>query len=131
MNFVALLVAAIAAFLVGWLWYSNILFGKPWMKELGKKESNMDKDKMMPMMGGMFVSTLLMAYVLSMFMEKTGAASLMEGVMVAFWAWLGFVATTMFANNMFGGRSTKLFLIDAGHFLAALVVMGAILGAWR
>src|SRR5438034_213058 len=34
-NYVAVLVAAVAVFVLGWLWYSPLLFFKPWMRLRG------------------------------------------------------------------------------------------------
>jgi hypothetical protein len=35
LNFLAILVAAVAAFVLGALWYSPVLFAKQWMKAHG------------------------------------------------------------------------------------------------
>jgi hypothetical protein len=44
--------------------------------------------------------------------------------------WVGFVATVLAVTTYFGGRSRTLWLINAGYQLVALVLMGAIHGAW-
>jgi hypothetical protein len=52
------------------------------------------------------------------------------GVIAGLIVWVGFVITTMGVNHAFSGASPKLTLIDGGHWLAVLVVMGAVIGAF-
>lgn len=130
-NWVAILVAAIAAQPVGALWYSPWLFANAWMRELGKtpEEIHADSSKMPFVVG--FVSPLVMAAVLAWLSGVTGwtgaGAGIALGVIVA----LGLVAAGGAPHYAFSGRSRVAFLIDAGHTLAVLVVVGAIVGAWR
>ena len=44
--------------------------------------------------------------------------------------WFGFVLTTVATNNAYPGRKTMLTVIDAGHWLGVLVIIGAILGGF-
>lgn len=128
-NYLAVLVVAIVAMVIGAVWYSTSLFGRAWMKETGTK---MDA-------GGSattgyviaFVSSLVIAYVLSNFVDYAGATNVMDGAITGFWAWLGFVATTTAMNYVFEGRSWKLFWINTGMQLVNIVVAGAILAVWQ
>ena len=54
--------------------------------------------------------------------------TLRNGVISGVFLWFGFVLTTMMVNNAFSGRKYTLTAIDAGHWLAVLLVMGAIVG---
>jgi len=49
-------------------------------------------------------------------------------ILVAAFCWAGFVITTMVVNNGFAGRDARLLLIDGGHWLIVLLLMGAIIG---
>ena len=67
-NYWAVLVAAIAQFVIGMAWYSPMLFGKTWMKEMGLTDKDMKASKEKGMMKEMviaLISALVMAYVLS------------------------------------------------------------------
>jgi hypothetical protein len=55
--------------------------------------------------------------------------TLRNGVISALFCWVGFVVTTMLVNYSFAMRSRKLLLIDGGHWLVVLALMGAIIGA--
>lgn len=52
-----------------------------------------------------------------------------NGVISGAFCWLGFVATTITVNYAFAMRKAMLTVIDSGHWLAELIVMGAIIGA--
>ncbi len=132
MNYLAVLVAAIANFLLGGLWYSPLLFAKKWMALVGiteeqiKQSGSAGKAYM-----GTFVSALVMAYVLAHFVSYAEATTLVQGAQTGFWAWLGFVATTSIANHLFEHRPFGLFFINSGFYLVSLLLMGAILAVWR
>lgn len=128
-NLMAVLVCGIASMVIGFVWYSKALFGNTWMKLSGVSEADMKKaNSNMPMLyGTMFIASLVMAYVLAHFAKYAGALTLTDGMVAGFWAWLGFVATTMLTNVLYEGKPVKLYLINAGYQLVTLVVMGMIL----
>ncbi len=128
-NYVGVLLAGVSNMVVGYVWYNPAVFGKTWMKLLGKTESDLKAaSKNMGMMYGMtFVASLLTAYVLAHFLVLVGSTTMSEAVMTAFWAWLGFVATAMFANALFSGKPMKLFAIESVYVLVALVVQAVVL----
>lgn len=138
-NYLAVLVAAIAAMIVGFVWYSPGVFGNIWMKIIGKdKLGNAEREKMQknirPYFAIMFIATFIGAAVLAWFIVWLEAATLGGGLRVGFCAWLGFALPFATGDALFSGRDKSLirpmFLVQAGHHLAGLLVMGAILGAW-
>lgn len=132
-NYIALIVAGIASMIVGFLWYSPILFAKPWMKLMGYTDKSMKETqkKMAPMYTISFVVTLISAYVLSHVMTLSGnyfhSDRLMTGLTTAFWMWLGFIAPVQVTDVLFGGKTWKLFAINTGYQLASLVAMAVVL----
>jgi hypothetical protein len=130
LNYIAIVIAAVAGFGVGAVWYT-FLFQKPWMAAMG-----MDPEKMHaggPDATPFIVAAaghLVMAFVFSAFLHSLGAATLGGGLAVGFFAWLGFVITSMAVNNGFGGRNMMVTIIDGGHWLTVLLVMGLIIGAF-
>ena len=78
----------------------------------------------------MFIALLLMAYILSHFVDYTEANSIVEGMTAGFWIWLGFLATTMIGSFLWEDKPFTLYLINVGHYLVVLLVMGAILAWW-
>lgn len=130
-NYGAVAIAAVLAMVIGSAWYSPALFGKEWMKLVGKTEAEAKKGNMPLLYGTMFVGALIEAYVLAHFVHYAGAYSLINGIKTGIWAWLGFVAVTSLGNSMFEGRPMKLFYINAGYALVNLMVMGAVIAVVR
>ncbi len=131
-NYVAVLVSAAAAMGVGFLWYSPVLFAKPWTRLMGYTKESMEaaKKEMGKTYSISFVGALVMAYVAAHFVSYVGARTLSQGAQLGFWAWLGFVAPVQMTDVLFGGKKWKLFAINTGYQLASLVIMGAILAVW-
>lgn len=130
-NYLALIVAAIANMAIGMLWYGP-LFGKQWMAMTGLTKESMKDMPLKPwqaMIGGL-ITSLVIAYVL-LFFTLTWVTSLSEALMSAFWIWLGFVATTQLSGFLWEGKSFKLFLLNTGYSLVAYGVMAAILFLWQ
>ena len=133
-TLIAVLVAGFVSMAVGFLWYSPMLFGKPWMKLMGiTKESMKEAQKEMGKMYALsFVATLVTAYVLFHVMTFSenfyDYTSLQTGFTTAFWVWLGFVAPVQMTDVLFGGKKWNLFFINAGYQLASLLAMGVAMG---
>ncbi len=130
-NYVAILVAGIASMIIGMAWYSPNFFGKKWMHAIGMKMPNKSEmkamqKKMMPSYLAMYVGAAVTAYVLSLLL---GNHTLMDGVMLGFWVWLGFFATSALSHVFFEGRSWTYYYVVVGHHLVNLIVMGAIIGS--
>jgi Protein of unknown function (DUF1761) len=69
-----------------------------------------------------------MAWVLAGLIKHIGPVTIRAGLISGGFCWFGFVLTTITVNNAFGGRKYALTAIDSGHWLAVLLVIGAILG---
>jgi len=136
LNLLAVLTSAVATMILGFLWYSPLLFAKPWVREMGYDLN--DKAKMDEMRkgagaayAGSFVASLIAAFTLALFFHWLRIESLHFGVMASFHIWLGFVATVQFTGALFAKQSMKLLAINTGYQLACYLAMGAILAAWR
>ena len=130
-NYLAVLVAAIAAMAIGFLWYGP-LFGKEWKKLMGFTDKSMKEMKMTPMqaMIGGFITTLIMSYILAHFIDYAQSATFMDGAVAGTWIWLGFIATVQLGIVLWEGKPVKLYVINTLHYLVALIVMGGILAIW-
>ena len=128
----SILVAALAALLIGVLWYSPLLFAKAWVRAHGytpEKLAAMQATAVRTYAGS-FVALLLIAGVLNLFLSHLGADSLQDGAGWGFHAWLGFALPIGFTANLYSDKPLAAFLIDAGYQLVYITAMGAILGAW-
>lgn len=136
LNLFAILVAALSTMVVGFLWYSPLLFAKPWVREMGYDPNDKTKMEEMkksagPAYAGSLLCSLVSAFVLALFLHWLRADSVHVGVMVGFHVWLGFVATVQLTGVLFMKQSMKLFAINTGYQLVCYLVMGAILAVWR
>ena len=134
-NLLGVLVAAISTMVVGFLWYSPMLFAKAWVREMGYDMNDKAKMEEMkksagPAYAGSFVASLVSAFMLALFLHWTRAEDWQFGVLIGFHVWLGFVATVQLTGVLFMKQSMKLFAINTGYQLVCYLVMGAILGAW-
>jgi hypothetical protein len=136
LNWLAALVAAISAIVTGFLWYSPILFAKPWMREMGYDFNDKVKVKEMQKSAGpayfaSFIASFVSAFILALFFHWLRVQDIQQGLGVAFHVWLGFVATVQLTGALFMKQSMKLFAINTGYQLVCYLLMGAILAAWR
>jgi hypothetical protein len=127
-NYLAVVVAAIVAWLFGAAWYG--LLGKPWMQAARLDPSAM-KMSATPFIVS-FVAELIMAYVLAGVLGHLGPGqvTLLNGVISALFVWAGFIATTIAVNQRYQGFGWTLTVIDAGHWLGVALLMGAVIGWW-
>ena len=127
-NWLAVLAAALSSFVLGGLWYSPLLFHRPWAAAVGLGEAQL-RQGMGRVFGGAFACALIAAVNLAFFLGPKATAGF--GTFAGFAAGLGWVATGLCVTFLFERRPGRLILIDAGYHVVSLTVMGAILGAWR
>ena len=122
MNYLAIVIAAVAAWLAGAGWYLALGKTPEKMAPAGQRPG-----AFLPYVYA-FIAELLMAWILAGLLGHIGALTVRGGIISAAFCWLGFVMTAMAVNNIFAGRDARLLLIDGGHWLLVLVLMGAIIG---
>jgi hypothetical protein len=129
-NYWAVLVSAVVYWFLGAVWY-DLLFQKPWMSL--EHLTMADAAKMSPVLP--YVVTLLLniviAFVLSQVCGWRNVKTAVGGALVGFLIWVGFVGPVAYTTNMYELRPAELFAINDLYPLAGLLVMGAIVGAWR
>lgn len=135
-NYLAVLVAAVANFIIGFMFHGP-LFGKMWMKLANVTPTGNEKlSDMIPQMFWNLLGNVVFAYVLAVVylfastsphMDGSGA---WNGMVTAFWVWLGFVVTTTSIEVIWMKRSVKLWIFEAVASLVSVLAMGAIIGAW-
>jgi hypothetical protein len=130
-NVLAVMIAGFASFAAGALWYT--LLGGAWLVALEKTKAQLAPGGRRPVLPFLIalIADLIIAYVLAGAIGHLGPGqvTLRNGIISAGILWFGFVLTTLAVNNAFAGRRPSLTLIDAGHWLVAMLVAGAIIGA--
>ena len=128
MNWVAIIIAVVVNMALGALWFSPLLFVKPWMAM--RVDKTPPSGTASPMLYAITaVGALVSAITLDWIIGLAGARTLLGGAIIGLYAGLGFVAPAILSDNLFNERPFKLYLIVAGFPVVGLLVMGAILGA--
>ena len=133
-NYLAVVISALVAFIVGGFWYSPILFGNAWMKSSGMSEKDMKKAKRKGMSKMYFIGflmSLITAYILAHFVQYVGAATFSDALGLAYWIWLGFIAPVSLGVVLWEGKPFKFYIINVAYQLVSLALMAEILTFWR
>jgi hypothetical protein len=131
-NYLAVLVAAIVSFALGWIWYGP-LFGNMWKGLMGFTDESMKNMKLSPTqaIAGGFVSSLVTAYVLAHFVGLLNVEGFQGACVLASWIWLGFLATNALGSYLWEGKPFKLFVLNAVEQLVAIHLMALVLVFWK
>jgi hypothetical protein len=128
-NWPAVVVAALSAFMVGGIWYSHMLFGKAWMADSSLTTEAVQAGNKSKIFGFTAFFSLLMAVNLAMFLAEAktdvtwGATA---GFLAGIWT---FCAIAI--HSLFELKSWRLIFINGGYSIVSLTLMGAIIGLWR
>jgi Protein of unknown function (DUF1761) len=132
-NHLAIFIAAVVAWLAGAIYYT--VLAKPWVAAQGLAVEQ--HKAMIAAKSGIakfapfiltFVAEVIMAWVLAGMVGHLGSVTIRSAVISGLFVWAGFVITTLLVNNAFAGRRYMLTLIDAGHWLLVVVLMGLVIG---
>lgn len=128
-NFLAAVLAAVSAFLLGGLWYSPALFGNAWLKATGLTQEELAKSNPAVVYGVAFVFAVIAAVVFALFLGPAPAPGFAVGAGAAAGAcWVG---ASFGINYMFERKPVSLLLINAGYHTAQFTLYGLILGLWH
>lgn len=134
-NIFSIIGAAVAAWLFGALYYTAL--GKIWLAAQGRTTADMQAQnagksgfaKAFPFILS-FIAEIIMAWMMSGLLFHMGGFTARFGAISGAFIWFGFVLTTIAVNNAYPGRKALLTVIDAGHWLGALLIIGAIVGGF-
>ena len=131
-NWLAVIVATIAYFLLGALWYS-VLFGKKWAQLVKLDTSNPDMKKGMGgMMISTFVLTLLICFGLELLVIKFNfVQEVSYGIKLGLLTGLAFATTAVSIHYIYENKPTNLYLINNGYHVLGHVIAASILVLWR
>jgi hypothetical protein len=133
LNYLAVLVTAVAGFMIGWLWYS-VLFGKAWMAEMKITEAQMKESQakgMAKYFAQGFLFTLISTVGLATLLRAHGTTDWVKGAELGAFVGLLVVGARLLNGGVWEHRSLRLSAINVGHEVAMFAVQGAILVAWR
>ena len=132
-NYLAVLVAAVAVFVLGWLWYSPLMFFKPWMRLRGLDPVAAMAGAKMP--GGKlvieFARCFVLAFVIAHLVGAMHVASLFVAVHLGVFLWVGFPVILLTGSVIWDNVPWKVAAIHAGDWLVKLLVIPIIVSLWH
>jgi len=128
-NYLAVVAAALSAFLLGGFWYSPALFGKAWQRAAGLSDETVRSGSMPVIFGGAFLLSLVAAFVFAMFLGPMPTLGFALGAALA--AGLCWVAASLGILYLFERRSLTHFLINGGYVTLQFTLYGLVMGLWH
>jgi surface polysaccharide O-acyltransferase-like enzyme len=129
-NFLSVIVAAIAYMALGALWYSPVLFGNAWMKGIGKTKEQVAAGASPMNYVLALIYSFIAAYGIARLMIWTGRSTISDGIVIGLLAGICFVLSTMGVNDLFENRPRSLTFVNILYHIVGFIVVGVIVGAW-
>jgi len=129
-NFLAVIVAAVIAIVIGFVYYSPQAMGDRWMAYLGTTRAQLGNPDPTGMGAGV-VASLVNAWVLAVLALNLGATGVQDGILLGILCWLGFMATITAAGVAFLKQPWGLWVLNNIHNVIVQIVMAVIVTAWR
>jgi len=127
-NYLAVLVSAVAIFVLGGLWFS-LLFTKPWLRMMGVTGPQGSPGAALFVQ--FFVCALLTSWAMAMILSQAGPMEAGRAIGFGILCWLGFAGATSYATAKAGKKPVALWAIESGYNLASLIIAALILSAWH
>lgn len=133
LNWWAIVVAALAAMPVGFVWYDlKMGFGKRWAKLNGLKEKDLENtDGMATRFAIMIGFAFATAFVLACLIKTLGIESFWDSLVFGLIIGIVFRSGAHFIHNGFTRKPMELTLLDAGHDMVSIAIMAVIVGLWK
>ena len=132
-NYLAVVAGMVINMALGALWYSPVLFAKPWMAANNLTEEEIRAKGTSAQMQGYAVAAvgaLIFTLALAIIWQLAGITELLDGLILGLVAAIGLIATTQLAAYMFEGRPFKLYLINIGYSVVSFALIGMMLAVW-
>ena len=133
LNWWAILVAGLAYFILGAVWYSKALFGTQWAKLINLDTNNPDLKKGMgKMMASTFILIIIVCFGLALLIHMINFGdNYLYGIKLGLLTGFGFATTAMSINYVYENKPSDLYFINAGYHVMGHVLAATILVLWR
>ncbi len=126
------IVAGLAGFVAGAVWYAPFTFGPLWLRfapEAFERAEHISPRRLRQYAVALLAS-FVQSFALAALLLFSGRTGLGFSLALAGMVWLGFVASASLMDGIFRRRLASDWLLDMGHRLLVLVVIAIILGLW-
>ncbi|MFM8352585.1 MAG: DUF1761 domain-containing protein [Actinomycetales bacterium] len=134
-NWIAVISATVAAFIVGFIWFGPKTFYPVWFRALGR--SPQDRSSVNP-------ATLFVPTIVATFVQALGVAIVIglrhgagthvgpvRGLLIGGLIGVVFAAAPSLSHRLFAGQGYRVWAIEAGGDVAGLAAMGLVIGAFN
>lgn len=129
LNILAILLAALIEVVIGAVWFNApFAFNTPWLTDIGKTAEQVAADASPLSLVAAVVGALITAVALAALLALMAIETPLEGMLIGLLLALAFSANTAFIKDRFEGRPLRLSLINAGHDVVILTLMGFVIG---
>jgi hypothetical protein len=129
-NYLAVIVAALANYIIGSLWY-GVLFRKTWQRLSGIGEMKITVLSVVLALIGAFVTSYVLLHTLVFGSEYLKSSGIGTGLLGAFSIWLGFIAPVTLGVVIYEKKPWALWFLNNAYWLISLLVMSVILTLWK
>ena len=133
MNWLAILCAAAAYWVLGYVWYS-LLFGAIWrgglIRHLGERPLPAPPE-MAAKLVATFLANFVAATVMSYLISRAGIADMNDALRLGAAVGVGFAGTALTMASIWESKPTKIWFIDAGYNFVGCILLAMILVSWR
>jgi hypothetical protein len=129
-NLVAVAVCAVLIWLIGAVWYSQLLFARQWVAIVGRQMGEKPKGVYRGMIASLF-GDFLVCFVVAYILRWSHADDWKDGLHIVILLWIAFVVAPLYPQSVYEGRPLRYFLINSGYWLVSLLAVSAILASWH
>jgi hypothetical protein len=132
-NYLAIIICLVVHMALGFLWYSKVLFQESWIKlaKISDAQMRQGSDNMSKTMLIATVSGFILIFMLAQSVKSPEINTALESLEMAFWLWLGFIATVMTGTVLFEGKPWKLYLINSSYYLVSMAISSLVFYFWN
>lgn len=133
LNWLAVIVAWIAFFLLGALWFAPFGLGKVWQDAGGWTAEDTQRTGQLTRIGAPLLGCLVSTVAIAMLAEATDTDTAGEGIVLGLVASIGLVAAELFVSGSFDPRKPKAqtwVAVTAGYYVVGLALAGVIVAVW-
>lgn len=127
-DYLSIAFVSVIVFLVGWLWYSPLMFGKQWLKLMNIKKPQKAPELKTILIG--FIATFFICFILDYLLTMLGIVTFGLGASIGAVIWFGFVATIMINPVIYEKQHLEMYIINVLHYLVVLSLAGGLLAIW-
>lgn len=131
LNYPAIFVSALLYLGIAALWYSPLVLGRTWMQANRFSDDDLEKRGMFPAIAYALVAAIVLSLGLALLIHLAGYHSWFGGALMGLFASLLISVPAALPVYVFEGRSIRLFIVNEGMPVLAMLIMGAVIGGWN